>query len=109
MIYFIRNIDGENNFLNIKQKLLLSFSTDSDLRKLKYQHELDTHLVLTVNDDFFCYLQITNGESKKINLITKSPHSNFKKLGESKYDLWIMQIQIRKNAQILPLLECYNL
>jgi hypothetical protein len=83
--------------------------TDSDLRKLKYQHELDTHLVLALNDDFFCYLNVTNSESKKINLITKCASINFKKLGERKYDLWIMQIQIRKNAQILPLLECYNL
>lgn len=105
MIYFIRNIDGENNFLNIKQKLLLSFSTDSDLRKLKYQHELDTHLVLAVNDDFFCYFVVTNSESKKINLIIKCASINFKKPGERKYDLWIMQIQIRQNARTLPLLE----
>jgi hypothetical protein len=39
--------------------------TDLDLLKLKYQHELDTHLVLAVNDDFFCYIKLTNSESKK--------------------------------------------
>lgn len=74
--------------------------TDLDLLKLKYQHELDTHLVLAINDNFFCYIKLTNSESKKINLIIKCASINFKRLGERKYDLWIMQVNSIQRANL---------
>jgi len=38
-------------------------------------------------------------------LIIKYASIKFKELGESKYSLWIMRVQIRQNAKTLPILE----
>jgi len=43
---------------------------------------------------------VTNSESKKIHLIIKYASINFKKLGERKYDLWIMRFNSKKRANL---------